>query len=220
MARYPLQIHIHHCTQESGVLAFNVKTLFNHCHPNSTCNSPFIWEMRNTCILVFWLSCCDSVFAHTTTMAPLAQSLSCINSSLSRKQSQYYSNNCSPCGCWGLPLPSKHRVKVGNKDEGKRKNKNKKWTSWTRATEVVWGTFPFKLVWYVSDTFFPSLPTPIFISGSVVYMFYFICMILKPSLSLYSDLATVTSSYITPCLFHVCNQLFTSPVTFSPPDSQ
>lgn len=32
MARYPLQIHIQHCLQETGVLAINLKFLFNYCH--------------------------------------------------------------------------------------------------------------------------------------------------------------------------------------------
>lgn len=73
MARYPLQsIHIQHCLQETGVLAINLKILFNQCHSNSTWKGAPSFRKWETCVCyVFWFRSSNSLFPHTTTCQTL-----------------------------------------------------------------------------------------------------------------------------------------------------
>lgn len=71
-------------------------------------------------------------------------------------------------------------TKAENKDEGKRKSKNKKLTSQTqKIIELVWGMFPFKLVWYIGDTYFPFLMTPAYLSFKMLsfQVLLFMCFV-------------------------------------------
>ena len=52
----------------------------------------------------------------------------------------------------------RQKIRVRAKAKIKPKNEQAK-----RDIELVWGTLPFKLVWYISDTFFLSLPTPAYL---------------------------------------------------------